>query len=119
MRTAFLAVTALAGLAACSSSTVDTSTPTAACQSAASAICSRFFSCDLAAATAAFGTEASCTTQAENAANCATIACPSGGTYSSSAAQACINAVNNLPCSDFTGGQPSQPASCTPTSLCP
>jgi hypothetical protein len=89
MRTPFLVVGLL--VLACGSS--DTSNPVAACNSFASAVCSKASSCGVTGITSA------CAGNLESAFNCANAACTSG-TFNSGAASSCINAINGLSCGD-------------------
>ena len=57
------------------------------------------------------GTAATCTTAAELRLGCANAACPSGTTYSSSAASQCLSDVNNESCTDINNSV--TPASCS------
>jgi uncharacterized lipoprotein YehR (DUF1307 family) len=112
MRRVLVAVCLSVALAGCGSSN-NTSTPQAGCNSLSSTICNRFFACDSAAATTAFGTAAACTTSVETSLSCATAVCPTGKTYNANQAQTCVNDASALPCSVFTGGTVTNPPSCT------
>jgi hypothetical protein len=72
----------------------DTSNPAAACNALASAICSKAQSCG------ATGVTSSCTSQLQNALQCAQVACPAGTTFDSGRASQCIDAINKLSCND-------------------
>jgi hypothetical protein len=101
-----LAVLVLAVVFAGCGGGVDTSTPQAACDSAASAACNKLGSCmDLGTTSVA-----DCTTNNEQNFDCATAACPQGTTYSSSAANQCISDINAESCT--TADQLQLPASC-------
>jgi uncharacterized protein (UPF0333 family) len=96
-------------LGACSGS--DTSTPQAACTSAAAAVCNKAGSCnDLGNVSVS-----DCTTTIEAEANCATAACPTGQTFNSGAASQCLSDINGLSCTDasndFNNG--TFPSSCS------
>jgi len=88
MRTPFLVVCLL--VLACGS---DTSNPVAACNSFASAVCSKASSCGVSGITSA------CTGNLESSLNCANAGC-SSGSFNSGAASQCISAINGLNCSD-------------------
>ncbi|HTS81714.1 MAG TPA: hypothetical protein VMH40_14030 [Myxococcaceae bacterium] len=88
-----LVVTSLSILAsACGGA--DTSNPVAACNSFASAVCSKATSCNYPGVTSA------CQTNLENLFGCAQAACPSGQSFDSGAASSCISAINGLSCTD-------------------
>ena len=93
MRSLVLAVSLSVLLSACGGS--DTSNPVAACNSFASALCSKATSCNVSGVTSA------CATNVSAALNCAQAACTSG-TFNSSAANQCISAINALSCTDAT-----------------
>jgi hypothetical protein len=81
-------------LGACSSS--DTSTPEAACNSAAATVCNKAGSCnDLGNVSVS-----QCTSTVTAEANCASAACPSGESYNSGAASQCLSDINALSCTD-------------------
>jgi hypothetical protein len=86
-----LVVTA-ALVAACGGS--DTSTPSAACNSFASAYCNKAQACG------APGAGGSCAPELQNAMGCAQLTCPAGTKFDSGAASDCIDAVNKLSCTD-------------------
>ncbi len=93
-------------LFACSSS--DTSNPSAACNSALSAVCNKASSCN------GLGTISVSECISLGSSSCTNAACPSGKTFSSSAASQCINDINALSCTDanndYTNG--TLPSSC-------
>jgi hypothetical protein len=86
----------------------DTSNPTAACNSYASAVCNKAQACG------ANGVTAQCGTQLQTALDCAHLTCPAGSTFDSGAASQCIDAINGLSCTeaanDFANGP--LPAAC-------
>ena len=120
MRHVFAALCLSVALAGCGSSTsvAGTGTLPEACESLGASLCNRFFACDSAAADIAYGTASQCASQFNSAQACSTAACGTGLTYNAANAQTCINDVDNLPCSDFTGGTPTQPTSCNTSNIC-
>ena len=107
MRLVIAVLCASVALAGCGSSSTDTSTPQAACNSFVSTTCNRLYACS----SSLPGTAATCTTAAELRLGCANAACPSGTTYSSSAASQCLSDVNNESCTDINNSV--TPASCS------
>jgi len=95
--------------AGCSSSS-NTDTPAAACNSLITAVCNRVFACDNAAATQAFGSVSNCITTGETAAGCSTAACSAGKTFNSGNASSCVNGISNAACADVEQGN--YPAVC-------
>lgn len=80
---------------------MDLSTAVTACNSAAAAACNKLASCET--------TSSTCVQDTETALDCKD-GCGAGGTYSSSAAQQCINDINSESCT--TAEQEQLPASC-------
>ena len=91
MRSVVVAMFLSISLSACGS---DTSNPVAACNSFASATCSKASSCGVSGVTSA------CAGNLESLLGCSSAACPSGQTFNSGAASQCISAINGLSCSD-------------------
>ncbi len=93
-------------LGACGSSSSpsgpDVSTPTAACQSASSTLCNRWFTCDSSGATARWGSAANCANQGVGFFDCSRAACASPRTYNSSNAANCIAGLESISCNLFT-----------------
>jgi hypothetical protein len=109
MRNVLAVLCASVALAGCGSSSTDTSTPQAACNSFVSTTCNRLYACS----SSLPGTAASCTTAAEAQLGCSTAACPSGKTFNSSAASQCLSDVNSESCTDINNAV--TPASCSNT----
>ena len=103
-----LVVTAALVAACGGSGGSDTSTPSAACNSFASAFCSKAQSCG------APGASGSCVSELQNAMGCAQLTCPAGTKFDSVAASDCIDAVNKLSCTDAANelGNGALPSAC-------
>jgi hypothetical protein len=69
-------------------------TPSAACDAIAVAVCDKEYACQPALA----GTASGCAAAAETEENCATSSCPVGTTFNSSNAATCLSAINNGSC---------------------
>jgi hypothetical protein len=78
------------------------STPSAACNAVAVAVCNKEYSCQPSLS----GTASGCAAAAEAEEDCSTSSCPSGETFNSSNAGACVDGINSGGCSL------SLPASC-------
>ncbi len=106
------AVGALAIVFVCVECGGGVSTPTQFCDQYVQSGCHLLYTCNtgaqLASIQAQYGpTEMSCVAKVEGQLDCAHAAC-STGTFSPSAANACINALNSTSCADFQQGPPLQ-----------
>ncbi len=114
MRQSILAVLCLSALSVgCggSSTSNDTSTLAATCESASNALCNRASQCGL-LSSLGFASVAACVTAAENAAGCSTRVCPTGTTFDSSVASNCLTDIQNGACGSGS------PGSCASGYLC-
>ena len=107
-------------LAGCSSGP-DVSTPTAACNSASTTLCNRYFACDSAGATAAWGSASNCASHGVGLFTCATAACTSPRTFNSSNAASCVDGLGSISCTAFSTGVSLSdvPQSCFNICQCP
>lgn len=80
----------------------DVSTPTAACHSASSTLCNRWFACDSSGATARWGSASNCASQGVGFFDCSAAACTPPTTYNSGNAANCINGLGSIPCNLFS-----------------
>ena len=111
MRIVFVTVCLAVGLVGCGSSS---GTPAQACDSLASAICTRAFQCDPNAAADYGGTVSSCISQVQSGIGCSSISCSAGQTFNSGAANSCVNDVGSLACSEFIPpATPTYPTICS------
>ncbi len=102
-----LAVTLLG----CGGSGSSTSDPVAACKSVFTTVCNKLFQCNPSGAAQLYGTAASCESSLSSGCSAGNASCPSGTSYSASAASTCINDYGAESCTDIQNGV--TPASCS------
>jgi len=88
-------VVALVALAPLGCGSDNPTTPSAACNAVAVAVCDKEYACQPTLP----GTASGCAVAAETEENCATSSCPTGTTFNSSNAATCLSAINNGGCS--------------------
>jgi hypothetical protein len=108
-------------IAGCGSSDSSSSDPVATCNSAAEAICDKYYGCftqaQLAASADVVGNnKADCVTKFEGE-SCTTekVKCDSGQTYQPDKGTECVSQVKALSCSEFQDPNTATPAACTET----
>jgi hypothetical protein len=103
MRRVVAVLCASVALAACATST-DTGSASAACDSIASAVCTRQYACD----SSLPGSVATCTTAAQT--QCPNFSCTNSTTFNSAQASQCLSDINSQDCTDVNNGD--GPTSC-------